>query len=66
MWHRVGRSKFTEISKVLFASETSVNLKFTYLFIFNGAFSFSDYIASNERMIVNNGFERMWKEVVAA
>jgi hypothetical protein len=26
----------------------------------------SDYIASNERMIVNNELERMWKEAVVA
>jgi hypothetical protein len=40
-----------------------------YLFIcslFNDAFSISDYTASNERMIVNNELERMWKEAVVA
>jgi hypothetical protein len=39
--------------------------QFIYLFIyslFNDAFSVSDYIASNERMLVNNELERMWKE----
>jgi hypothetical protein len=42
---------------------------FIYLFIyslFNDAFSISDYIASNKRMIVNNELERMWKETVVA
>jgi hypothetical protein len=34
--------------------------------LFNDAFSISDYIASNERMIVNNELERMWKEAVVA
>jgi hypothetical protein len=40
-----------------------------YLFIyslFNDAFIISDYIASNERMIVNNELESMWKEAVMA
>jgi hypothetical protein len=40
-----------------------------YLFIyslFNDTFSSSAYIASNERMIVNNELERMWKETVVA
>jgi hypothetical protein len=40
-----------------------------YLFIcaaFNDAFSSSDYAASNERMIVNNELESMWKESVEA
>jgi hypothetical protein len=40
-----------------------------FLFIyslFNDAFSISDYIASNERMIVKNELERMWKEAVVA
>jgi hypothetical protein len=40
-----------------------------YLFIyslFNDNFSISDYIASNEKMIVNNELERMWKEAVVA
>jgi hypothetical protein len=42
---------------------------FIYLFtysLFNDAVSISDYIASNERMIVNNELERMWKETVVA
>jgi hypothetical protein len=34
--------------------------------LFNDAFSDTDYIASNERVIVNNELERMWKEVVVA
>jgi hypothetical protein len=34
--------------------------------LFNEAFSISDYIASNERMIVNNELERMRKEAVVA
>jgi hypothetical protein len=40
-----------------------------FLFIyglFNGTFSILGCIASNERMIVNNGFETIWKEVVMA
>jgi hypothetical protein len=40
-----------------------------YLFIhslFHDAFSISDYIVSNERMIVNNEMERLWKEAVVA
>jgi hypothetical protein len=52
---------------------TKSELKFEgfwrYLFIyslFNDAFSISDYITSNERMIVNNELERMWNEVVVA
>jgi hypothetical protein len=32
--------------------------------LFNDAFSILDYISSNERMIVNNELERMWKEAV--
>jgi hypothetical protein len=32
--------------------------------LFNDAFSSSDYIASDERMIGNNESESMWKEVV--
>jgi hypothetical protein len=40
-------------------------LLFTYN-LFNAAFNISDYIASNERMIVNNELERMWKEAVVA
>jgi hypothetical protein len=32
--------------------------------LFNDAFNSSDYIASNERMIVNNELERIWKEAV--
>jgi hypothetical protein len=34
--------------------------------LFNDTFSKSDYIASNERMIVNNELERKWKEAVVA
>jgi hypothetical protein len=34
--------------------------------LFNDAVSNSDYIASNEWVVVNNGFERMWKEAAAA
>jgi hypothetical protein len=38
-------------------------LKYTYIYfiysLFNDAFSISNYIASNERMIVNNELERM-------
>jgi hypothetical protein len=40
-----------------------------YLFIcslFNNTFSISEYIASNERMIVNNELERMWREADVA
>jgi hypothetical protein len=39
-----------------------------YLFyrLFNDAFSSSDYIVLNERMIVNTELERMWKEAVMA
>jgi hypothetical protein len=48
----------------LFSSIVLVNL-FIYSF-FNGAFSSSDYVASNERMIVNNELERTWKEAVVA
>jgi hypothetical protein len=32
--------------------------------LFNDAFSISDYASSNERMIVNNELEMMWKEAV--
>jgi hypothetical protein len=42
---------------------------YNYLFIyslFKNAFSSSDYIASNERIMVNNELERMWKEAVIA
>jgi hypothetical protein len=38
---------------------------FTYS-LFNDAFSSSHFIASNERIIVNNELERMWKEAVVA
>jgi hypothetical protein len=34
--------------------------------LFNNAFSISDYTASNERIIVINELERMWKEAVMA
>jgi hypothetical protein len=34
--------------------------------LFNDAFSSSDYVTSNERIIVNNELERMWKEAVMA
>jgi hypothetical protein len=34
--------------------------------LFNDAFIISDYIVSNERMIVNNELERMWKEAAVA
>jgi hypothetical protein len=40
-----------------------------YIFIyslFKDAFSSSDYIAWNERMIVNYELERLWKEEVVA
>jgi hypothetical protein len=45
-----------------------VSCKMLYLFVvlFNDAFSSSEYIASDERMIVNNELERMWKEAVMA
>jgi hypothetical protein len=40
-------------------------INFYLLFILcNDVFSSSDYIASNERMLVNNELERMWKEAV--
>jgi hypothetical protein len=34
--------------------------------LFNDTFSSSDYIVSNERTILNNELERMWKEAVVA
>jgi hypothetical protein len=34
--------------------------------LFNGTVSISDKKASDERMIVNNELERMWKEAVVA
>jgi hypothetical protein len=34
--------------------------------LFNDAFSVSDFIASNEMIMVNNELERMWKEAVVA
>jgi hypothetical protein len=34
--------------------------------LFNSAVNMSDYIASNDRIIVNNELRRMWKEVVMA
>jgi hypothetical protein len=50
-----------------------IKVKFTtfvrILFIYclsNDALSSSDYITLNERMILNNEFERMWKVVVMA
>jgi hypothetical protein len=30
---------------------------------FNNVFSYSDYTASSERVIVNNELDRIWKEV---
>jgi hypothetical protein len=39
---------------------------FFFFCLFNDAFSSSDYIASNERMIVHNELEKMWKEEVVA
>jgi hypothetical protein len=50
------------------APQISYNLQnLLVLFIyslFNYAFSISDCTVSNERMIVNNELERMWKEAV--
>jgi hypothetical protein len=34
--------------------------------LFNSAVNMSDYLASNDRIIVNNELRRMWKEVVMA
>jgi hypothetical protein len=34
--------------------------------LFNDAVNRSDYIASNDRMVLFNELERMWKEVVVA
>jgi hypothetical protein len=48
---------------------TLQSLIIIFLFIyslFNNACSSSDYIALNERMVMNNELERMQKEVVMA
>jgi hypothetical protein len=37
-----------------------------HLRLFNDAFSSSDYVASNESMILNNELEWMWKEAAVA
>jgi hypothetical protein len=42
------------------------NKKIFIYHLFNDAFSISDYIASNEGMIVTNELERMCKEAVVA
>jgi hypothetical protein len=60
-----------DIQKILIVNGLSVNVNpitknlFVYS-LFNDVFSISDYIASNERMIVNNELGRMWKEAVVA
>jgi hypothetical protein len=50
------------------ASISTVNdcIYFFIYSLFNDAFSISDYIASKERVIVNNELGKMWKEAVVA
>jgi hypothetical protein len=39
---------------------------FIFIYLFNDALSSSDYVALDDKMIVNNISERMWKETVVA
>jgi hypothetical protein len=46
---------------------SKLDLIYSFIYsLFDEAFSISDYTASNERMIVNNVLERMWKEAIVA
>jgi hypothetical protein len=59
-------SRFQFLSTVSLCNTQKEPLTIFIYSIFNDVFCISHYITSNERMIVNNELERIWKEAVVA